>query len=120
MVKYLWDEKHYAELNVVYKAAKNAQKLPDVLKKHKKNLLEFSKTHINDSDDVILKADSEAFRAIVAYFSNECESATIQDSIAKSIMYQRMLSKAKEIFDNNIVVERYETGSDIDKKDREM
>lgn len=113
VVKYLWDEKHYAELNVVYKAAKNAQKLPDVLKKHKKNLLEFSKTHINDSDDVILKADSEAFRAIVAYFSNECESATIQDSIAKSIMYQRMLSKAKEIFDNNIVVERYETGSDI-------
>lgn len=113
IVKYLWDEKHYSELNVVYKASKNLQKLPDVLEKHKKNLLEFAKAHINDSDDVILKADSEAFRVIMAYFSNECNSATIKDSIAEAIMYQRMLSKAKEIFDNDIVIERYETESGI-------
>ena len=38
---------------------------------------------------------------------------TIKSSISKAIMYQRMLSKAKEIFDNNIVVERYETETGI-------
>ena len=113
VLQYLWDEKHYAELNVIYKATKNPAKLTEALKKHKKKLLEFSKQHINNSDDWILKADSEAFSAIVQYFEIGGNNSTIKSSISKAIMYQRMLSKAKEIFDNNIVVERYETETGI-------
>ena len=113
VLQYLWDEKHYAELNVIYKATKNPTKLVEALKKHKKSLLEFSKHHINNSDDFILKADSEAFSAIVHYFENGSDSESIKTSISKAIMFQRMLSKAKEIYDNNIVVEKYETATDI-------
>jgi len=113
ILQYLWDERHYSELNVIYKATKNPTKLTEALKKHKKKLLEFSKQHISNSDDWILKADSEAFSAVVNYFENGGDSVTIKSSISKAIMYQRMLSKAKEIFDNNIVVERYETENGI-------
>jgi len=113
VLKYLWDEKHYMELNVVYKASKNAKKIPEVLRKHKKILLDFSKQHIHDSEDLILKADSEAFSAIIQYFKDGMDCTALRVSISKAIMYQRMLSKAKEIFDNNIVVERYETENGI-------
>ena len=33
--KFKWDEFDYLELNVIYKASKNATKFKDVLKKHK-------------------------------------------------------------------------------------
>lgn len=105
--KYLWDEKHYAELNVVYKATKNSSKLPDVLKKHKTKLLSIVENHISDSNDVILNSDNNAFSTIKAYFDNECGISDIKNNITSAIMFQRMLNKANEIFENNIVVERY-------------
>ena len=36
--QYLWPEQHYFELNVIYKAAKNLEKMKSALEKHKKKL----------------------------------------------------------------------------------
>jgi len=105
--KYLWDEKHYVELNIIYKATQNQKKLIEVLKKHKIKLVNISKEHISYTDDFILKTDSRAFSAIISYYNQECDEKTIEKELARAIMIQRMLRKAKEIFDNDIIVERY-------------
>lgn len=111
--KYIWDEKHYAELNVVYKATKNSQKLRQVLEKHKSKLLSIAKEHINDTDDYILKKDTNAFSAIISFFEDKKPLDAIKGEIVSSIMIQRMLSKANEIFDNDIIVEKYENDNGI-------
>lgn len=105
--KYLWNEKHYAELNVVFKATKNTKKLCQVLEKHKSRLLSIAKEHISDTDDYILKKDAIAFSAIISFFENKKTLDSIKSEIVSSIMIQRMLSKANEIFDNDIIVEKY-------------
>ena len=37
--QYLWPEQHYFELNVIYKAAKNLEKMKSALEKHKKSFV---------------------------------------------------------------------------------
>lgn len=111
--KYLWNEKDYAELNVIYKATRNVKKLRDALKKHKAKLLSIAEKHIANSDDYILKIDRVAFSTVVSYFENDRSIEDIKSKISAAIMVQRMLSKANEIFANNIVVERYENNDGI-------
>lgn len=106
--QYLWPEEHYFELNVIYKACKNPEKLVKALEKHKKNLLKFSEEHIKKENGCYVEAVScRAFEAVRRYYNGENVIGNIKASIEESIMIQRMLGKAKEIFDNDLVVERY-------------
>lgn len=108
---YLWPEAHYTELNVIYKAAKNPKKMQTALEKHKKKLLKIADEHTCDAADnnYIRTEDDKAFRAIQGYYDGTVLIAAIRNLIAPAIMLQRMLSKAEEIFANNIAVERYST-----------
>lgn len=111
--KYLWAEKHYFELNVIFKNLKNPQKLARVLNKHKTKLLNIAKEHIGETSDPILRADHNAFSSIVCYFEKDGKIDELKLNIPQAIMYQRMLNKAKEIFDNELVVERYDNHESI-------
>ena len=107
----LWPENDYAELNVIYKAGKNAKKLQQVLEKHKKTLQKTAKAYLSepDSGDYISVATYNAFHSITQYYADECNADRITSLIEPAIMIQRMLSKAKEIHDNGIVVDSYDT-----------
>lgn len=106
--KYLWPEEHYFELNVIYKACKNLKKLVKALDKHKKKLLRIVEEYKeNNADHFIEKQSVKAFEVIQKYYNSEISANEIGESIETSIMIQRMLGKAKEIFDNDLVVERY-------------
>lgn len=111
---YLWNEKDYLSLNVVFKTRKNSKKLCASLAKHKKRLLVLAKNLIAslDENDPVLRHDHAAGTAIQKYFSaaetNEA-AEELCESIMPAIMLQRMLSKAKEILDNHIKVDRYST-----------
>jgi len=107
--RYLWEGKDYLSLNVIFKKRKKLEKLFFSLDKHKKKLLALADTLIEhyDENDHILKLGSVAGRAIHKYFCglqtvNEAEELCI--AIEAPIMFQRMLSKAKEIIVNQIVV----------------
>lgn len=109
--RYLWSEAHYAEMNIIYKAAKNPKKMQNALEKHKKKLLKIAEEHTRDitDDNSIHIEDEKAFRAIQDYFGGNVLIDAIQELIEPAIMFQRMLSKAEEIFVNNLAVERYST-----------
>ena len=106
--KYKWDDLDYLELNVIYKASKNINKLSKVLEKHKNKILKIAKKHIEiDESDCILQADYKAFETLLGYYAGDIEKTEIRILIEPAIMYQRMVSKAQEIFENDIVVDSY-------------
>lgn len=113
--KYLWTEADYLLLNVVYRRRKNNEKCKKTLIKYKKKLLELGghlKEQYSDQDE-ILKSNYEAAEALEGYFQNALSVNDTVDLIERTIMIQRMLSKAKELFDNKIVVDRYTADGSI-------
>jgi DNA (cytosine-5)-methyltransferase 1 len=110
--RYLWvSENDYLVLNVLYKCRNNSKKLGAALTKHKNKLINLAKRLANNQDenDHIVNEERNAGIAIMQYFSEP--GAVDHDSlctvIEPTVMIQRMLSKAKEILDNNIVVSKY-------------
>ena len=67
-----WDDFDYLELNVIYKASKNATKFKDVLEKHRSRLIKISEKHTEgDEDDSIIVADRIAFNAILDFYAGK-------------------------------------------------
>lgn len=106
--KYLWAEEDYYLLNVIYKASRSAAKMQKALDKHKKKLLKRAERYLTiaENDHVFAEAKT-AFQAVVDFYEGRLAIDRIKDKIEPSIMIQRMLSKAQEIFENNIVVDKY-------------
>ena len=106
--QYLWPEQHYFELNVIYKAAKNLDKMKSALAKHKKKLCaaaaDYAKSFGNNH---ISRVSADAFQAVLNYYSGELDASALKSKIEPAIMIQRMLSKAQEIYENHIVVDAY-------------
>ena len=105
----LWPENHYRELNIIYKGEKNVDKMKKSLENHQHKLTEIAQTYIeDDTNSHIAQKSKEAFKAIMDYFDGTLEADKIHALIEPAIIIQRMLSKAKEIFDNHIHVDSYE------------
>ena len=115
VLQYLWPEVQYTFLNVFYKAAKNKEKLVCALAKHRKKAESFAEEHkIKDGcTDPILLANAKASQAILSYYNGIIQASEIKAQIEPAIMIQRMLSKTCEIFDNNIVVDRYDYSNGV-------
>lgn len=115
----LWPEEHYAALNVIYKAAKNPQKMVDALKKYKAKLLKYAKEYVVlEANSFVNEQSKKAFTAIKNYYDGSIDVGEILKNIETAIIIQRMVSKAKEIFENNIVVDEYNFKGDIVAKIR--
>ena len=106
--KYIWSEQDYFELNVIYKAAKNISKMCKALEKHKNKLVKIAEAWAEiDTDDYVIRESKKAFKAIDDYYLGHLTADNIKEKIEPAVMLQRMLSKAREIYNNNIVVDEY-------------
>lgn len=106
--QYLWPEQDYFELNVIYKAAKNLDKMKVALVKHKRKLCAVAADYTKSSgNNHISCISADAFQAVLNYYSEELEASALKSKIEPAIMIQRMLSKAQEIYENHIVVDTY-------------
>lgn len=107
---HLWPEKEYLALNVIYKAAKNPKKLLTALEKHKQQLLKISQADVSDNgiEVFVASANKQAKNAIIRFYEGTAAAEEIKQAIEPAIMIQRMLGKALEIIDNDLVVERYD------------
>lgn len=112
--RYLWNEDDYVVLNVIYKNRNNVKKMKNALEKHKKKLLALAEklTNLAHNEDCILKEEHKVGLALQQYFTSS-KNTKIVAAIEPTIMYQRMLSKAKEIYDNRIIVEKYSTEKEL-------
>ncbi len=108
--KFLWTEDDYLVVNIIYKSLKNWKKAIKALNKHKRKLLNAVQSHIGAEEGCqIRKSDNKAFAAIQEYFDNGINAYQLKNRIEEAIMYQRMLSHAKEILDNHLIVDNYLT-----------
>lgn len=113
IIQHLWDEKIYYSINVIYKTSKNNKKLQKLLKDREKQLISLLNGIEINSKDYISVVSNNAFNSILDYYSGSIKLSEMIKHLEKAIMIQRMLSKAKEIFDNNIVVEEYNCDNGI-------
>jgi len=110
--RYIWDDAEYLVLNVIFKNRKNEDKLRFALDKHKKKFLALAEKFIlnaeSNKSDFILQSCGTAGKEIKKYFAAE-HSSDIANALCRfieaPIMYQRMLSKAREIYNNQIIAE---------------
>lgn len=106
--KYLWPEEDYFMLNVIYKASKNIPKMRKALEKYKKKLMRIGETYLAFPDDNHIFIESKrAFYSLKKYYLGEIQAESLKSDIEPAIMIQRMLSRAMEIFSNNIIVDEY-------------
>lgn len=110
----LLPEDYYFALNVIYKATRNPQKIISALAKHRKNLLRFAdELAVSSTDDLVAAQTLAAFNAVKGFFEGSVMASDLKDSIEPAIMTQRMLSRAKEIFENHLVVDSYTDDGDL-------
>lgn len=106
--KYLWPGEDYFMLNVIYKASKNIPKMRKALEKYKKKLMRIGETYLAFPDDNHIFIESKrAFYSLKKYYLGEIQAESLKSDIEPAIMIQRMLSRAMEIFSNNIIVDEY-------------
>lgn len=105
----LWTADEYATINIISKLKNNKAKLEKTLEKYKSKLLSISQRFLIDSDgdEFVLNLKYQIGEAIQSYFDKEIKSNSLLVQLEQPILVQRMLSKAKEIIDNNILVDDY-------------
>lgn len=110
---YLWEEDDYLALNVIFKNRNNVAKLKAALKKYQRRLTAFAeKLVVCEENNYIIQQGRVAGTALQHYFDNKMVEG-LCEAIKPSILLQRMLSKAKEIKDNTIAVERFSVGDGL-------
>lgn len=112
VAQYKWNDNEYLTLNIIYKNQNDKDKLISALKKHENKLKRLADRLIlnPDNEDPILEVNFQAGVALLKFFRNNKEEKYADDicaEIQSAIMIQRMLGKAKEILDNQIVVDKY-------------
>lgn len=108
--KDLWPDLLYSMLNVIYKTAKNPKKLSSSLEKHKKKLLKIIPVPGKTTSERHIQTTSEkAFSSLLSFYSGDLSLEDFIASLTPAIMLQRMLKRALEILDNDLLVEEYDT-----------
>ena len=51
--RHLWPDTHFSVLNIIYKAAKNIEKLEKALTKHQRKLLNIAEIHIKQLEIIM-------------------------------------------------------------------
>lgn len=105
---YIWEASDYYELNVIYKASKNITKLEAALQKHKAKLEKTIKRHLEGHDTGHITSESKkAFSALSDFYAGRLSASEVKPKIEPAIMLQRMLGKALEIHNHDIIVDSY-------------
>lgn len=113
----LWKKKDYLLLNTIYRQRNNDEKCKNSLINHERALeklaIKLNEMHNDGINHSVERLNKSVSHAIINYYKNNNLVETLIKRIEQAIMVQRMLNKAKEIFDNNILPERYSDHGDI-------
>jgi len=113
--KLLWTDSQYSIVNVIYKRHKNAEKLANSLETNKNSLRKNTKevTNLSTGNTAINGLNKAVYQAVTQYYEKIISAERLISDIEQPLMVQRMLRKLKEIFDHNIIVDRYDFRSGL-------
>lgn len=109
----LWSERDYKLLNIIYRQRKNLEKCKVALNRYKKQLIALSDRILSNNNTGEYECFDDAANAIKSFYAGEITSDHIIECIEKAIMIQRCLSKAKELFDNQLKIDGYKYDNGI-------
>ena len=116
VTEYRWDDKAYWTLNVLFKQRDNEKRLGKALGKYGNALRRICQTTLphEDSVDQIAHWDFVLAQAIMnVLFGTVTTTGQLRDALEKPILVQRMLGKLRELKENNIVVDKYDSGEGL-------
>lgn len=113
VVERLWAENDYKLMNIIYRQRKNTKKCTEALMRYQKKLQKLCEKILSSNNDGIYECFNEAANAVIDFYNNTITADVIIQRIEKAIMIQRCLSRAKEIYDNNLKVDRYDFDNGI-------
>lgn len=103
----LWPERDYKLLNIIYRQRNNLGKCKDALLRYRKQLERLSNRILADENLGEYECFNDSANAIQSFFADEIGADQVINHIEKTIMLQRCLSRAKEIFDNELQIDGY-------------
>lgn len=109
----LWSEADYKLLNIIYRQRNNMNKCKNALNKYKKQLIKLADKIRESSYDGEYECINDTAEAIYSYYNEDIEAQQIIPRIEKTIMIQRCFSKAKELYDNNLKIEKFDCENGI-------
>lgn len=114
---YQWnDDKAYWTLNILFKQKDNEKRLGKALIKYGNALRRICQTTLphEDSGDQITHWDFILAQAIKDVLSGATTTTgQLRNALERPILVQRMLGKLRELKDNNIVVDKYDSGEGL-------
>lgn len=107
--EYLWNEKDYLAINVLYRQRNNHPKLIKAAEKYKNRLKAFSKCLITGGDSalVVMHANFKMAIVIGEYLGQKADEDELLAAIEQPLMLQRMYRHYKELYENEIVVDGF-------------
>ncbi|MDR1396802.1 MAG: DNA cytosine methyltransferase [Desulfarculales bacterium] len=123
--RFRWaNENDYLTLNVLYKYRGNPLKFTATLAKHRSRLLSLAKRFIENQNTGMHIGEKEcaAGKIILQFFAEpgSVSEDVLCNAVEPIIIFQRMLSKAKELLDNNISVSEYAVSRGLAAKVKSM
>lgn len=103
----LWSEKDYKLLNIAYRQRNNLKKCKETLYRYKKKFIKLAEKILNDNNNGEYECFDRAANAIRDFFAEIIEADQVINQIEKAIMIQRCLTRAKEIYDNELQIDAY-------------
>ena len=105
---YLWPEREYQAINLLFRQRNNTKKFQSAASKYKKCLLETAKRMAarDQIDDCAIHSEHEMGAVIAAYFNGKADKDAVIAAIEYPIMYQRMYMRYAELINNEIIIEK--------------
>ena len=98
-----WDDLLFSHINILYKNSVNFDRYKNAYKRHISKIKKLIYSHEQSQNDVIRKADSFLFDFLLNMNDSDEELIRLKQLLFIPVCYQKMLKRAKEIHENDIV-----------------
>lgn len=102
----LWPEEDYKLLNIAYRQRKNLKKCKEALFRYQKKYLKLAEKIKQADNNGVYECFDAAADAIFDFFDEKIDADQVVKRIEKTIMIQRCLSRIKEIYDNELQIDK--------------
>lgn len=107
--QYLWNKKHFKELNIIYKKRRNFRKLKEALEKHHPTLIKVADAfaqYVGNANEILILNTAISEELKKSHKTDE-DLERLIDILEKPIIIQKMFHTLEELFDNRIVIDGY-------------
>lgn len=109
----LWSDEDYKLLNYIYRQHNNSKKCKETLYRYQKKYISLAERILKTKNCGVYKCFNAAAKAIQDFFDGKIDENEVVKKIEETIMIQRCLSRIKEIYDNELLIDKFDCHNGI-------